>query len=97
MDADRVDVLHAAYCDAVARAVAHRLEFYFFPAVDIFFDKDLSNRGELETGVSDDLELIGVVSDAAAAAAESECGTHDDRIPDLVRDLKAAFDRVGDI
>ena len=94
VDADRVDVLHRADRDHVALAVAHRFKFYFFPAVDIFFDEDLTDRRRGDTRRGDRFQFLRAVRDAAAAAAERVRGADDDGISDRLGDLQRFFDVV---
>ena len=49
MNADRIDILHAADRDRAVRRVAHDLEFDLFIAFYTFLDQDLMDRGQLKS------------------------------------------------
>ena len=85
MDADGVDVLHAAYGDGAARAVAHDLELDLLPAEDVLLDQHLVYGRGVEARCGDGEHLLLAVGDAAAGAAEGEGGTDDDGVADGVR------------
>ncbi len=70
--AHRVEVLDRADDDDVVLAVAHHLELELLPADDRLLDQELVVHRQLETLPHDRLELLHVVGDAAAGAAERE-------------------------
>src|SRR5690606_7210530 len=63
---------------------------------DGFLEQHLGRRRLLETVADDLLELLAVVRDAAAAAAERERRAHDDREADVLLDLPCFLERVRD-
>ena len=87
--AHRVDVLHVADGDAVARAVPHDLVLDFLPTDERFLQQHLMNRTGRQAGCDDAVELVLGVGDAAACAAERVCRTHDER------QTKRILDRDG--
>ena len=95
--ADGVEVFHRADGEHVPRAVAQHFELDLLPAADILFDEHLRDGREHEPVVGDEAELLLVVRDAAARAAQRERGTHDDGIAELFCDLNAFVDRIGDV
>ena len=97
MNADGVEVLHAADGDDVALAVAHHLELDLFPAADALLDQDLVDRGAAQTVLGDLEEVFLGVGDASAGAAERERRTYDDGIPYLPRDLDRGIEIVDDL
>ena len=52
--------------------VAHHLHLEFFPADHRLLDQHLADRRGVEPPPHDRLELLGVVGDAAAGAAQRE-------------------------
>src|SRR3546814_3459776 len=87
--AHRVEVLDAAHDDAVVRGVANHLHLELLPAQHRLLDQHLVHRRELEAALDDLLELLDVVGDAAAAAAEGERRPDDGREPDLRLGLRS--------
>ena len=77
--AHRVEVFDRANDHAVVGAVAHDLHFEFLPAEQRFLDEHLADGREIQPAGDDFLELLAVVSDAAALAAEREGGPDDER------------------
>src|SRR6266446_1288893 len=61
------------------RGVAHHLHFKFFPADERFLDQYLAHRRHGETAAGDLIQLVRVVPDTAATAAESEGRPDDER------------------
>ena len=57
----------------VVRAVAHHLHLEFFPAEERFFDQDFVT-GEAPGRARRFLQILAIVGDAAAGAAEGEAG-----------------------
>jgi hypothetical protein len=78
MHAHRVDVFDGAHDDRVVGAVAHDLHLELLPAEQRFVDQDLAHRRGVETGAAHRLEIVAVVGDAAAGAAQGK-GRADDR------------------
>ncbi len=94
--AHRVDVLHVADGDAVVVAVAHHLVLHFLPARDALLDEDLLVQALQQAGRGDVDELLAVVGDAAAGAAQGEAGADDHREVQQARDLHRRLETVGD-
>ena len=82
--AHRIDVLDRADDDAVVRLVADDLHLELFPAEHAFLDQHLSRRRGVEPALDDLDELLAVVGDAAAGAAERERRTDDGRQPHML-------------
>ena len=95
--ADGVEVLHRADGEHVPRAVAQHFELDLLPAADVLFDEHLRDGREHEAVVGDEAELLLVVRDAAARAAQRERGTHDDGIAEFFCDRDAFVHRIGDV
>jgi len=89
VNAQRIDVLHVAHRDAVVKAVAHNLVLDFLPAFDGLVDQDLVGHGKGRGGQSD--QLVLVVGEAGAEAAESEGGANKQRVADLFGGFDGAF------
>jgi hypothetical protein len=81
--AHRVDVFDRAYDDAVVVAVAHHLHLVFLPAKHRFLDQHLGGGRGIEPALHDVEELLAIIGDAAAGAAEGEGGPDDGRQADL--------------
>ena len=96
VDADRVDVLHRADGDGGVVGVAHNLELDLLVALDALLDQHLMHRREGKAVLHQIAQLLFVVGEAAACAAERKGGTQDDRVADLVGGRDALFDRVRD-
>src|SRR3546814_11707543 len=71
--------LFRSHDDAVVRGVANHLHLELLPAQHRLLDQHLVHRRELEAALDDLLELLDVVGDAAAAAAEGERRPDDGR------------------
>ena len=69
MNTDRVKVFHTAHGNDVAHGVTHSFKLDFFPAVDIFFNKNLRNRGSVKSRSCDDSQFLFVFGDTAAGSA----------------------------
>src|SRR5262249_34906582 len=93
--AHRVDVLDAADDDAVVLLVADDLKLVFLPTQDRLVDLDLADHALAQAAGDDLVELLGVVGDAAAAAAQGEGGADDGGEADLLEEL-AGVGEVGD-
>ena len=97
MDAHGVDVLHAADADGRVVVIAHHLELDLLVALDALLDEHLMH-GRKEQGVAHHLaQLLLVVGEAAARAAQRIGGTQHDGIADLGGDLDGLLDRHGDL
>ena len=96
MDTDGVEILHAAHRNGVADSVAHGLELYLLPAVDIALNEYLRYRRGIEPRLCGDGHLLAAVCDSAARAAERECGTDNDGIADAVGNGKAVSAGAAD-
>ena len=86
--AHRIDVLDRADDDEVVGDVAHHLELELLPADDRFLDEDLVHRAQLEAALGEVAELLDVVGDAAADAAERERRADDQREAERPRELQ---------
>ena len=95
MNANGIDVFHAANGDAVTRAVAYYLEFNFLPAADISFNKSLGHAADLKSVAAYINKLGFVVRNAAASAAERERGTYNNGIAYLSCERHGVFDIVN--
>ena len=84
VDAHRIDVLDRADDDAVVVAVAHDLHLVLFPAEHRFLDQHLGGRRGVEAALHDVEELVAIVGDAAAGAAQGERRPDDRRQADHV-------------
>ena len=69
MNADRVKVFHAAHGNYVAHRVTHGFKLDFFPAVDVFFNKNLCNRRSVKSRSCDDPQFFLIFGDTAAGSA----------------------------
>ena len=84
MDAERIDVLHAAHGDAGVVGVAHDLVLDLLPAHEAALHDDLADRARAQPG-ADPLPVGGFgLDDPAARAAERERGPDDRRQADFV-------------
>ena len=81
--AHRVDVLDGADDDAVVRLVADDLHLVLLPAEHALLDQHLVGGRSVEAALDDVEELLAVVGDAAAGAAEREGRADDGRQADL--------------
>ena len=96
VDAHRVDVLDRADDDEVVGDVAHHLELELFPADHRFLDQDLVHRAQIQAPAGQLAELLDVVGDAAADAAQRERRADDGRKADRVDDRQRLLERLGD-
>ena len=90
MDAERVKVLHVTNRDAVIITVAHHLIFYLLPAAQALLYQHL--RRERECLLGQFVQLLFVVAEARAKAAESISGTYYDRIAQIFGCLAGLLD-----
>src|SRR3546814_1675974 len=75
MHAHRIDILDRTDDDAIVLAVAHHLHLELLPAEERFLDQDFGGGRGDQAAADDMLELLAVIGDAAAGAAEREAGT----------------------
>ena len=87
VDAHRVHVLDGTDDDGVVGLVAHDLHLELFPAEHRFFDEDLAGGRGVHAGRGELRELLTVVGDAAAGAAEGVGGPDDGRQPHQIERL----------
>ena len=80
----RVNILHIADSDTVARAVAHYFIFNLFPSGNAAFHQNFSHTGKSEAVLQDFSQLVLIVGDSAAAASQSISRTEYHRIADGV-------------
>ena len=74
--------------------VAHHFHFVFLPAEQRFFDQNFGDGRKFDAALGDFFELVAIVSDAAAGAAEREGRANDEReAANLFRD-RARFVHV---
>ena len=97
MHADRIQILHVADRNHIARAVAHDLVLNLLPARNAALHKHLSHAGEAETVLQYFNEGTAVFRNAAAAAAERVCRAQHDRIADFLRKRDAVLDIFDDL
>ena len=84
MHAHRVEVLDRAHDHHVVRSVAHDLELELVPAAHRLLDEHLADRRLRQPALDLPPQLLGRVGEAAAVAAERECGPDDRRQRDAV-------------
>ena len=77
--AHRVEVLDPADDDHVVGAVAHHLELVLLPPEHRLLEQDLADRARVEASDHEVAELVLVVGEAGATAAEDERRTADQR------------------
>ncbi len=94
--AHRVDVLDRAHDDAVVVAIPHHLHLVLFPAEHRLLEQHLVGGRGIEAAGHDGLELLAVVGDAAAAAAQGERGPDHRRKADLGLYRERLLHAVGD-
>ena len=95
MDAHRVEVLDRADDHGVVGTVAHDLHLVLFPADDALLDQHRVHRGKLNRVGDHAVELLAVVGDAAAGAAQREAGPQHAGQADLVADRAGLVEVVG--
>ncbi len=83
-----VDILDGADDDAVVVLVADDLHLVLLPAEHQFLDQHLAGRRGVEPALDDLQELLAVIGDAAAGAAEREGGPDDGRKADVLHGLQ---------
>ena len=82
--AHRVQVLHRAHGDGVALAVTHDLELDLFPPGDGLLHQNLGDGGQSQAVGRHFPQLLLVVDNAAARAAQGKGGADDHRVADLL-------------
>ena len=97
MHADRIQVLHVADRDHIARAVAHDLVLNLLPARNAALHEYLSHAGEAKAVLQNLDEGAAVFRNAAAAAAERVRRAQHDRIADFLRKRDAVLDIFDDL
>ena len=97
MHADRIQVLHVADCDHIARAVAHDLVLNLLPARNAALHEHLPHAGEAKTVLQNLDEGAAVFRNAAAAAAERVRRAQHDRIADFLRKRDSVLDIFDDL
>ena len=97
VDADGVEVLHAADGDRGVVGVAHDLELYLLEALDALLHQHLPHGRELQGVLHDLAKLLLVLGKTAARAAQRERGTEHDGIADVVRRFLRLLDAVSDL
>ena len=96
MHAHRVQVLDRADDDAVVLLVAHHFHLELFPAEERFLDQELARGRRIEAALAHLDELVLVVGDAAAGAAERERGPYHRREADVALHLQRLLEIVRD-
>ncbi len=70
MHAHGVHIFNRADDDDVIRKIAHHFQFVFFPSKHRLFDQALMHRRKIETARKNFNQLLAVVSETTARAAE---------------------------
>ena len=96
VDAHRIEVLDGADDDDVVGHVAHDLQLELLPADDRLLNEHLAGRRQVETAGNQLVELLAVVSDAAAATAQGEAGPQHARQPHLIANGLGLGERTSD-
>ena len=91
-----VHVLHTAHCNRSVGRVAHHLELYLLVALDALFHEHLVHGRKGEGVAHQVAQLLGIVGEAAAGAAQGECRAQDYRIADFLGDTDSVFYAVAD-
>ena len=91
VNADRVNVFHITYGDAVSCTVAHYFILDFFPSGDAALYQNLANTGETQTVGKNLDQLLLIISDTAAASAQSVSRTKYNRIADLIGEFNTGL------
>ena len=92
--AHRIEVLDGADDDGVVGQIAHHLQLEFLPAEDALFDQDFVHRRKIEAALQNLGEILAIVGDAAAGAAQREAGPQNHRIADAIGERQPVFDVV---
>ena len=80
MHAHRIEVLDRAHDHHVVGGVAHHLQLELLPTEQGLLDQDLIHRAGIQATQADRPEFLGVVGDAATAAAQRERRPDDARV-----------------
>ena len=96
MNADGIDIFHVADRDAVSGRVPDDLVLDFLPTGDTALHKDFVHSRKPEAVLENLPELVFIVGNAAAGAAQGIGGTENHRVANLVRKLYAGFHVVND-
>ena len=92
MNAHRVDILHITYGNAVAVAVSDHFIFNFFPTADIAFNKDLTDTAQSQTIAGNIMQLLCIMCNTAAAAAQCISWSDNNRITVLLCKIKTLIE-----
>ena len=93
--AHRIEIFDRTDNHAVVHPVAHHFHFEFFPADQRFFDQHFADRRHGESAPGDFVQIVRIVSDAAATAAECERRPNNQRkTPNFFCDLLRIGDRM---
>mmetsp|Transcript_894 Transcript_894/g.2080 ORF Transcript_894/g.2080 Transcript_894/m.2080 type:complete len:1014 (-) Transcript_894:28-3069(-) len=91
-----IQVLDGAHDDNVVALVTHDLQLILFPAEQGLLHQDLVGHGGVQATGHNCLELLHVVGNAAAGAAQGEGGANDDgKLVDSESNLKGLLHGVG--
>ena len=82
VNANRIDVLHITYGDAVAVGIAHYLILDFLPACDTALYQHLSHTAQTKSVGKNVNQLLLIVGDTTAASAQRKSRTKHHRITD---------------
>ena len=94
MDADGIDIFHAANRDAVPLAIPEHFKFDFLIARHGFFDEALVHAAGLQARMGDLLQFFGIMGDAAASSAERIGRADDERIARVLAELQGLLHGV---
>ena len=95
--ADGVDVLDRADDDGVVGRVAHELELVLLPAEDRLLEEHLGRGRVVEALGHDAHQVLLGVGEARAEAAHRERRPHDERVPEVERELLGLLERLRDV
>ena len=96
MNAHRIDILHITYSNAVAVAVSDHFIFNFFPTADIAFNKDLTDTAQSQTIAGNIMQLLCIMGNTAAAAAQCISWSDNNRITVLLCKIKTSLKCCAD-
>ena len=97
MNAHGIEILHTAHCDHIARRIPHGFKFDLLPAVDVFFNKNLSDRRSIQAGLGYKRQLLRCIGHSAPSASKSEGRTDDHGIADCFPNLQRPFYIMGNV
>ena len=89
MDAQRVEVFHACYGEAVVVGIADHLEFNLFPALQGLFHQNLLGESKRALGQFQEFFLVG--TDTAAQSAQGIGRTHHYGVTDFAGGGEGVF------